>query len=81
MVSTRKKRQQNKKLLSQWSNRDTDFMIGQNNQVEQTENRDSMLCEGTSSDNASNPTQIKYPQVDVHTLQENILSKAMKWTM
>ena len=42
---------------------------------EQTENRDNMLRRGTSSDNASNPAQINYPQVDVHTVEENIASK------
>ena len=48
-------------------------MIGQSNQDEQTENRDNMLSESTSSDNASNPAQLNYPQVDVHTLEENIV--------
>ena len=33
------------------------------------------MCRGTSSDNMSNPTQVKYPQVDVHTLEENIVTK------
>ena len=75
MVSTRKKKQQNKKLFSQLSERDTDFMIGQSNQGEQIKNRDSMLRRGTSPDNASKPAQINYPQIDVHTLEENIVSK------
>ena len=34
-----------------------------------------MICRGTSSDNVSNLTQVNYPQVDVHTLEENIFSK------
>ena len=50
-------------------------MIGQSNQDEHTENRDSMLRRGTSLDNENNPAQINYPQVDVHTLEENIVSK------
>ena len=75
MVSTRKKKQQNKKLFSQLSERDTDFMIEQSNQDEQTESRDNMICRCTSSDNISNPTQVNYPQVDMHTLEENIVSK------
>ena len=50
-------------------------MVGQSNQDEQTENRDNMLCRGTSSHNASKLAQIKYPQADVHTLEANIASK------
>ena len=73
-VSTRKK-QQNKRFFSQLSERDTDFMIGQSNQDEQTGSRDKIICRGTSSDNASNSTQINYPQVDVHTLAEKIVRK------
>ena len=75
MVSTRKKKQQNKRLFSQLSERDTDFMLWQGNQDEQTESRDNTLRRGTSSDNSSNPGQINYPQVDVHTLEENFVSK------
>ena len=75
MVSARKKRQQNMRHFSQLSGRDTDFMIGQSNQDEQNESRDIMLCRGTSSDNATNLAQINYPQADVHTLEENILSR------
>ena len=59
MVSTRNKKQQNKKLPRQFSEKDNDVMIGQSNQGEQTESRDNMLCRGTSSDNAINPAQIK----------------------
>ena len=80
MVSTRKKKQQNKKLFSQLSERDTVFIMGQSNQEEQTERRDSMICRSTSSCNTSNPTQVNYPQVDVHTLEESIVKKyEVKW--
>ena len=75
MVSSRKKKQHNKRFFTQLSERDTDFMIGQSNQDDQTKSRDNMLCGGTSSDNASNPAQFNYPQVDVHTLEEIIVSK------
>ena len=51
------------------------FLIGQSNEDEQTEKRDDMLCRGTSTDNASKPAQIYYPQLDTHTLEENIVSK------
>ena len=50
-------------------------MMGRSNQDEQIERRDNMICRGTSSDNISNPTQVNYPQVDVHTFEENIVSK------
>ena len=50
-------------------------MTGRSNQDVQTESRDNMICRGTSSDNASNPTQINYPEVDMYTLEENIVSK------
>ena len=50
-------------------------MIGQSNQDEQIESRDNILCIGTYSDIASNPTLIYYPQAYVHTLEENIVSK------
>ena len=75
MVSTREKKQQNKRLFSQLGESDADFMIGQNNQDEQIKSGDNMICRGTSSDNTSNPTQVNYSQVDVHTLEENIVSK------
>ena len=70
MVPTTNKKRQNQRVFSQLSERDTDFMIAQSNQDEQTENRDNMICRGNPSDHASNPTQINYPQVDVHTLWE-----------
>ena len=52
-------------------------MVGQSNQEEQTESRDNTLRRGTSPGNASELAQIKYPQVDVHTLEENIVSKVL----
>ena len=75
MVSTRKKKQQNKRLFGQMSGRDTDFMIGQSTQDQQTENRDDRTCRGTSSDNADNPTETNCPQVGGHRLEENFVSK------
>ena len=75
MVSTKKKKQQNKRRFSQLIERDTDFMIGQSNQDEQVEGIDNLICSGTSSNDASNPTQINYPQVDVQTAEESIVSK------
>ena len=82
MVSARKKTHQNKTVFSQLSEGDTDFMIGQSNEDEQTESRDNLICRGTSSDNISNPTQVNYPQVFVHTLKKTLLVKfEVKWIL
>ena len=51
MVSTRKKKQQNKKLFSQLSKSDADFMIGQSNHETQASNKNNMADKGTSSNN------------------------------
>ena len=75
MVSIRKEKQQNKNVFSQLKERDTNFMIGQNNEDEPIESRNNMICRSTSSDKVSNPTQVIYPQVDIHTLEEIIVSK------
>ena len=58
MVPTRKKKQQNKRVFDQLSERHTDFMIEKSNPKVQTENRDSMTYRGTFSDNKSDSTQI-----------------------
>ena len=63
-------------LYSQLSERDTDFMIGPSNHDEQPESRDNVICTSTSLDNINNPTQVNYPSVDVHTLEENLVCKA-----
>ena len=43
MVSTSKKKQQNKRFSGQLSEGNADFMIGQSNQDEQIESRGNML--------------------------------------
>ena len=70
MVSTRKKKQQNNRLLSQLFDGDTDFMIGQSNQDAQTDKRDTVSCRRTSPHKTSNLSQVDYSQVDMHTLEE-----------
>ena len=69
------KKQQSERLFCQLSERDIDFMMRQSNQDEQLESRGNRVCIGTFSDNVSNPTQVNYPKVDVHTLGENIVSE------
>ena len=75
MVSSRKKKQQNKRLFSKLGEADTDFIIGHSNHGLQTENRGNMVNVNTSSDNTNNPTQVNHSQVDVHTLEDYIVSK------
>ena len=75
LVSTGKKKQQSKRFFRQLSERYTDFLIGQSNYDAQTESRDSVTFRGTSSDNRSNPTQVNYLQLDMYTLEENIVRK------
>ena len=75
MVSTRKKKQQIKKLFSQLSEVYTGFVIGQSNHRVQTESRDNMTYRGTSWDNQNNPTQMNYAQVDMPSFEETLVSK------
>ena len=75
MVSTRKKKQQNKRLFGQLSEGDTDFVVGQSNHDVQNENVDNVAHGGTSPDNANHLTQVYYPRVDMNTLEENFVNK------
>ena len=80
MVSTRKKKEQNRRFCSQMSKSDTDLMNGQSNHDVQTESRERMTYTSTSSDNTNNPTQGNYPLVDMHTLGKKLLVKyKVKW--
>ena len=75
MVYTKKNKQLNKKRFSQLTEGGTHFMIGQSNHEVQNGNIDSVARRGPSSDNTSNLTQINFPQVDMHTLAENVIRK------
>ena len=75
MISTRKKKQQNKRFFSQLDESDADFMIGQNNHEAQTSRKTNMVDIGGSSNNMRGSIQVNNPQVDLHTLEENIVSK------
>ena len=54
---------------------DTDFMIRQSNHGVQTESDFNAADKGFSLDNTYNPTGVNYPQVDMHTLEEHIVSQ------
>ena len=75
MVSTRKKKPQNKRLFSQLSESDADFMTGESNHEAQASNRFNAIDEGTSSNKITDLVQVNSPQVDMRTLEENIVSK------
>ena len=75
MTSTRKKRQQNKKIFSQLCESDIDFMIGQNNLEAQTENRTNTVEQNVTSTKINSTTHINDSEVDVHTLEKNIVNK------
>ena len=75
MVSTQKKKQQNKKLLSQLSEPDANFVIGQSNHEIQTKSRVNVADREAPLKNTNDTTQINGPQVDIHTLEKNIVSK------
>ena len=75
MVFTRKKKQQNKRLFSQLGESDPDFMIGQSNYETRPASRTNIEDRGIPSNNINGPIQVNSPQLDMHTLEENIVSK------
>ena len=75
MVSTREKRQKNKRLSNQLDESDVDFSTGQSNHEAHAESRTSMVDICISSNNINRPIQIDSAQVNMRTLEENIASK------
>ena len=75
MLSTRKTRQQIKRLLSQLNDSDTDFMIAQNNHETQFENRTNTADWNITLNNTNNRSQVSGSPVDMHTLEKNIADK------
>ena len=61
--------------VSKLSESDADFMIGQSNQEIQASNRTNAVDEGTSSNYTTDPVQFNSPQLDMPTLEENIVSE------
>ena len=75
MASTWKKKQQNKRLPSQLSESDADFIIGQSRHEAQTENRSNRADGDTSFlKNANSLNQVSSPQVKMNTLEEIIVN-------
>ena len=75
MVATRNKRQQNKRLLRQLSESDTDVMIGQTNHEIQFNDRTNTADGNITLNNANNSTQVNGSQVDMYTLERNFVCK------
>ena len=75
MVCTRRKGQQNKRIFSQLDEYDTDFLIAQSNHEAEVKNRTNMVDRGFSSNNVNGLIQVNSPQMDIHTLEENVVSK------
>ena len=78
MVSTRKKKQQNKRFLSQLSESNAEFMVVQSKHEAQAKSRTDAADRDTSLKNLKNtkgPKQVKGSEVDVHTLEKNIVNK------
>ena len=62
-------------LLNQLRESDNEFEIGHSNHSFRTEGRDNMTSGGKNLDNTNDATQGNYPYANVHTLEENIVSK------
>ena len=75
MVSTEKKKQQNKKLLSQSGESEADLMIGKINHKAKAGSRENTTSWGNILNNTNDTNQFTYPKVDMHTLEKNIVSK------
>ena len=58
------------------SESDADFVIGRSNHSAEAEGRENMTSSGNFLDNTNDTTQVSYPQVDMHTLKKNFVSKA-----
>ena len=75
MLLTRKRKQQNKRLFSKLHVFDADFLIGQNNREVQAENWTKLLARIVSSRNMNGAIQGNSPQMDLQTLEENVVNK------
>ena len=74
VVCTGKKKKQDKKPFSQFDGSNADFMIGRSNHEAQAGSRTNMTDRGISSNKMISPAQVNNPQVDMHTLEGNIVS-------
>ena len=75
MISTRKKKQHKKRLLSELSESDAAFMTAQNDHGAQSESRANTVGRDAFLNDTNNPTQADNPQVEMQTLEKIIVSK------
>ena len=75
MVSTRNKKQQNRRLFSQLSDSNANFLIGQKDHEAQIESRANTADRDNSSNNTNCRNQVNGSQVDMQALEKNIVSK------
>ena len=75
IISTRKEKLQNKRLLSHLRESDADFMIAQSNHETQAESRANTAKRDTSLYNTKGPNQPNGSQVHMHTIEKNIFCK------
>ena len=61
--------------MSQLDESDADFTIGLNNHEDQSSSKTNMVGIGSSSSIMKGPIQVNSSQVDMHTLEENIVSE------
>ena len=65
-------------LLSQLSEFDADFIIGQSNHSAEAEGIKNMANRANSLNNTNDTSQANYPQVDMYTLEKIIVSKVRR---
>ena len=70
MISTRRNKEQNKNILSQLTESDTDFMIGQINHETQPGDRINTADKNTTLNKANISIQVNGSQMDIHTLEK-----------
>ena len=75
IVSTRKKRQQNKKIFSQISDSDTDFVIGRKNLEIQTESRMGRVEESVTSNNSDDSNPVDCSQIVFSILERSFANR------
>ena len=75
MIFASEKRQQNNRLLSQLSESDTEYMIGQNSSENRSGDRANTVNEATTLFNTDYSIQGKGSQVNIHTLEDIVFNK------
>ena len=75
MVSTRKKKHQDERLLSQISESDADCMIGQSNYDTQADSTTNEVDGNTHLNDTNDPTRVRSSPADMHNFEKNTVIK------